>query len=153
MAKVKTIEMPQERLELAKRYLENAREELKKAGIIKETNTYRDYKYVSSASGLAFRGVLEALKALFLSRGIFKDNAEMNRKLKKHEIYFRVLKGIGGLGKDRDNLMYLLEDVYDILHIGGYYRELRDKKSIDSGFEKSQRILSIVEKHINSQKH
>ena len=75
MAKVKTIEMPQERLELAKRYLENAREELKKAGIIKETNTYRDYKYVSSASGLAFRGVLEALKALFLSRGIFKDNA------------------------------------------------------------------------------
>ncbi len=149
MPAVKTLEAPQERLELARRYLQNAREELKKAGLIKETNTYRDYKYVSSASGLAFRGVLEALKALFLDRGVFRNSSEMNRKLKRHDMYFRTLKGLSGLGKDRDILMYLLEDVYDILHIGGYYRELRDKKAIDSGLEKAERIIRIVEKHIS----
>ena len=150
MPAVKTLEAPQERLELARRYLQNAREELKKAGLIKETNTYRDYKYVSSASGLAFRGVLEALKALFLDRGVFRNSSEMNRKLKRHDMYFRTLKGLNGLGKDRDILMYLLEDVYDILHIGGYYRELRSKKAIDDGFEKAERIIRIVEKHIGA---
>ncbi len=149
MPSVKSLETPRERMELARRYLENARGELKNAGIIRDTGTYKDYKHISSASGLAFRGVLEALKALFLSKGVFKDSSEMNRKLKRHDMFFRTLKEISGLGKDRDRLMYLLEDVYDILHIGGYYRELRSKKAIDDGFEKAEKIIRIVEKHIN----
>ncbi len=41
--------------------------------------------------------------------------------------------------KDRNILMYLLEDVYDILHIVGYYRELRSKKAIDGRFEKVEK--------------
>ncbi len=53
------------------------------------------------------------------------------------------------MGKDRDRLLYLLEDVYDILHIGGYYRELRSKKAIDDGFEKVGKMIKIVERHVS----
>ncbi len=134
---------------MAKRYLQNAKEELKKAGVMRDVGTYKDYKYVSSASGLAFRGALEALKALFLAKRVFKDSAEMNRNLKRHSVYFERLSKMNGLGKDRDRLLYLLEDVYDILHIGGYYRELRNKKAIDAGFESVAKIIRIVERHIS----
>jgi hypothetical protein len=58
------------------------------------------------------------------------------------------LKSIKGLGKDRDLLLSLFDDVYNILHLGGYYRELQDKKAIDSGFEKVEKIIKIVESYI-----
>ncbi len=53
------------------------------------------------------------------------------------------------MGKGRDILIHLFNSVYDILHPGGYYRELQDKKAIDSGFEKAEKIIEIVEKHVN----
>jgi hypothetical protein len=56
------------------------------------------------------------------------------------------------IGKDRDVLMNLFDSAYGILHIGGYYRELKDKKAIDSGFEKVEKIVEIVEKHIANSK-
>ncbi|NPB02988.1 MAG: hypothetical protein GXO39_01045, partial [Thermotogae bacterium] len=71
-----------------------------------------------------------------------------NRNLKRHSVYFERLSKMSGLGKDRDRLLYLLEDIYDLLHLGGYYRELRDKKAIDSGFEKVAKMIKIVERHI-----
>ncbi|CUU08991.1 hypothetical protein JGI1_02230 [Candidatus Thermokryptus mobilis] len=48
--------------------------------------------------------------------------------------------------------MNLFDSAYGILHIGGYYRELKDKKAIDSGFEKVERIIEVVEKHIMNSK-
>jgi len=39
------------RLNLAKRYLENAKEDLKKDGIDKKANCYIDLKYISKAYG------------------------------------------------------------------------------------------------------
>jgi len=103
MAKIK------ERLELAKRYLENAKETLKKAGVDVKAGRYEDMKYIVEASGTA------------------------------------------RIGKDKDLLIKLFDDVYTILYISAYYRELRDKKAIDSGFEKVEKIIRIVEKHINGQ--
>ncbi len=35
--------------------------------------------------------------------------------------------------------------------LGGYYKDLQDKKAIDSGFEKVEKMILIVEKHINEQ--
>ena len=148
MAKLKTLQTPKERLEYAKRLLKNAKEELKKAGTINGVGMYADYKYVSSASGMAFLSALEALKALFLNFKIFDDTEQMNRKLKKHSLYTQFLKRISQLGKDRDKLLYLFEAIYDILHLGGYYRELRSKKAIDDGFEKVEKLIRIVEKYV-----
>ncbi len=152
MAKVKTIETPKERLELARRYLRNAKEDLKKAGVIKEAGVYEDVKWVSRACGTAYLSALEALKALFLAKGLYRDIGEIKDKLKKHSVYYDGLKRLSGIGKDRDILIYLFNSVYDILHLGGYYRELQNKKAIDAGFESVEKIIKIVEKHINSRR-
>ena len=119
------------RLNLAKRYLENAKEDLKKDGIDKKANCYIDLKYISKASGIAYLG---ALKALFIFKNLVSDEE---------------VKNIEGLGKYRNLLLALFDDVYNILHLGGYYRELQDKKAIDSGFEKAQKIFKIVKSYVD----
>ena len=53
------------------------------------------------------------------------------------------------LGKDRDVLIRLFDNVYSLLHLGGYYRRLQSKEAIDDGFEKVERIIRIVEKYIS----
>ncbi len=148
MPKVKVPETPKERLELAKRYLENAKEILKKAGIDRKVGEYIDLKYVSEASGTAYLASLEALKALFLWEGLI-DSKDLRKKLKRVDMYDSLLRKVIRIGKDRDLLIRLFDNVYSLLHIGGYYRELRSKKAIDDGFEKVERIIRIVEKHIN----
>ena len=140
-------ELVLKRLGLAKRYLENAKEDLKKAGIDKKANRYIDLKYISRASGTAYLGALEALKALFISKNLV-SNEELKNKFKKIEEFYKGLKNIEGLGKDRDLLLALFDDVYNILHLGGYYRELQDKKAIDSGFEKVKKIIKIVQSYV-----
>ena len=107
---------------------------LKKAGIDKKANRYIDLKYISKAYGIAYLGALEALKALFIFKNLVSDEE---------------VKNIEGLGKDRDLLLALFDDVYNILHLGSYYRELQDKKAIDSGFEKAQKIFKIVKSYVD----
>ena len=135
-------------MQLAKRYLQNARETLKKAGVDRRVGEYVDLKYVSEASGTAYLAALEALKALFLWEGLV-DEREVKSKLKRVEMYDSLLKRVMRIGKDRDVLIRLFDNVYSLLHIGGYYRRLQSKKAIDDGFEKVERIIRIVEKHIS----
>jgi hypothetical protein len=63
-------------------------------------------------------------------------------------MYYYYLNKVNQIGKDKDLLKGLLDDVYDILHLGGYYRELQSKKAIDDGFEKVERIIKIVESYV-----
>jgi len=101
MPKTKIPLTPEGRLELAKRYLKNAKEELRKAGIDRVVGRYIDLKHISSACGIAYLVALEALKALFISKGLISSE-ELNQRLKKVEGYYKGLKEIKGLGKDRD---------------------------------------------------
>jgi HEPN domain-containing protein len=137
------------RLNLAKRYLENAKEDLKKAKVDRKVGIYIDIKYISKASGTAYLSALEALKALFINYKIL-DEKEMKEKLNKVEMYDYYLKKVSQIGKDRDVLLKLFDEVYKILHLGGYYRELQDKKAIDSGFEKVEKIIKIVESYVKN---
>jgi len=137
------------RLNLAKRYLENAKEDLKKAKVDRKVGIYIDIKYISKASGTAYLSALEALKALFINYKIL-DEKEMKEKLNKVEMYDYYLKKVSQIGKDRDVLLKLFDEVYKILHLGGYYRELQDKKAIDDGFEKAQKIIKIVESYVKN---
>ncbi|MEO0139086.1 MAG: DUF5618 family protein [candidate division WOR-3 bacterium] len=148
MPKTKTPLTPEERLELAKRYLKNAKEVLKKSPIDKGAGVYEDLKYVSEASGTAYLSALEALKALFLWEGLITAK-EIKNKLKKIDMYAYYLSKTAKIGKDRDVLLKLFDSVYVILHLGGYYRELQNKKAIDAGFESVEKIIKIVERHIN----
>ncbi|MEO0148351.1 MAG: DUF5618 family protein [candidate division WOR-3 bacterium] len=146
MPKTKTPLTPEERLRLAKRYLRNAKEVLKKSPVDKEAGIYEDIKYVSEASGTAYISALEALKALFMFKKGW-DVEKVKEETKEVGSYRKILKTLP-IGKDKDVLIKLFSSVYDILHLGGYYRELQDKKAIDSGFEKVEKIIQIVEKHI-----
>jgi HEPN domain-containing protein len=137
------------RLNLAKRYLENAKEDLKKAKVDRKVGIYIDIKYISKASGTAYLSALEALKALFINYKIL-DEKEMKEKLNKVEMYDYYLKKVSQIGKDRDVLLKLFDEVYKILHLGGYYRELQSKKAIDDGFEKAQKIIKIVESYVKN---
>jgi len=148
MPKVKVPETPKERLELAKRYLENAKSELKNSPVDRKAGIYTDVKYVSGASGKAYLAALEGLKALFLWEGLLSAK-DIGMKLNKVDMYDHYLSKVSRIGKDKDVLKALFNEVYKILHLGGYYRELQDKKAIDSGFEKVEKIIRIVEKHIN----
>ncbi len=135
-------------MELAKRYLQNAREEIKLAGIDRRTGIYADIKYISGAAGKAYLATLEALKALFLWEGLLSAK-DLNRRLKKVDMYDSYLGRVMRIGKDRDVLKVLFNEVYKLLHLGAYYRELQSKKAIDDGFEKVEKIIRIVEKHIS----
>jgi HEPN domain-containing protein len=137
------------RLNLAKRYLENAKEDLKKAKVDRKVGIYIDIKYISKASGTAYLSALEALKALFINYKIL-DEKEMKEKLNKVEMYDYYLKKVSQIGKDRDVLLKLFDEVYKILHLGGYYRELQSKKAIDDGFEKVEKIIKIVESYVKN---
>ncbi len=130
---------------MAKRYLQNARETLKKAGVDRRAGRYEDIKYVVEASATAYAGTLEALKALFLWEGLVGDA----KKLKKVQRFYELLSRSTRLGKDRDLLIKLFDDVYTLLHVSAYYRELLNKKSVDAGFEQAEKIIRIVEKHIS----
>jgi hypothetical protein len=68
--------------------------------------------------------------------------------LTKIENYFVYISELSRIGKDRDLLKKLLKDIYEILHVNEYYRSLQDKKAIDSGFEKVEKIIKIVDDRI-----
>ena len=121
------------RLNLAKRYLENAREILKKAGVDRR----REAAYLSA---------LEATKALLILH-LNLDEDFIRRKVKDISVYKRYIRELK-IGKDGDYVQGLLKDAYDILHLGGYYREPQNKKAIDAGFEAVEKIIKFVESYL-----
>jgi len=95
------------------RYLENAKEILGKSPI--EDNRYADVKYVKSACGVAYLGVLKAIDEYLLKRGLSKK--ELPKKIEEYEKALQKHLSIhnGKLTKEFSTL-------YDELHIAGYYR-------------------------------
>jgi len=95
------------KLNLSKKYFENAKYLLKQAGTDKNKTLYLDIKYVSSASGIAYLSTLEALKALFILEGLISEE-DIKKKLTKIENYFGYISKLNRIGKDRDSLKKLL---------------------------------------------
>lgn len=99
----------------ALRYLENAKEVLSRSPI--EDNRYADVKYVKSACGIAYLGVLKAIDEYLLRTGVSRK--ELPKKIEEYEKALRKHLSIhnGKLTKEFSTL-------YDELHIAGYYRGL-----------------------------
>lgn len=95
------------------RYLENAKELLGKSPI--ESNRYTDEKYVKSACGVAYLGVLKAIEESLLSKGLTKKELP-----KKVEEYRKALMKYVSIHNGK--LLKEFDDLYDELHIAGYYR-------------------------------
>jgi len=97
------------------RYLANAKEILSKSPI--EDNRYTDVKYVKSACGIAYLGVLEAIKEHLIAKGISRKDLP-----KKIEEYEKALQKCVSIRNGK--LLKQFNDLYDELHIAGYYRGL-----------------------------
>jgi hypothetical protein len=95
------------------RYLKNAKEILNKSLI--EDHRYVDDKYVKSACGTAYLGVLKAIDEFLLKKGLTKK--ELPKKVEEYE---KALKKYTSLYDGK--LIKSFNDIYDELHIAGYYR-------------------------------
>jgi len=110
------------------RYIENAKETLKLAG--KDGKFYVDEKYVHSACGIAYIGMIKALDFLFDIKGVQKK-----RGRKSIEYYLVELSKL-----DRKLLSYL-NNGYKLLHLQGYYEGITDVKAIEAGFDNAISII------------
>jgi hypothetical protein len=113
------------------RYVENAREQLNKAG--KEDRNYIDVKYVHTACGTAYIGMLKALDVLFNIKQVPKKRG------RKSIEYYQ-----GNLSKIDKKLLHYLNNAYSILHIGGYYEGITEIKAIEAGFENAILIIEAL---------
>ncbi|MBM2813432.1 MAG: hypothetical protein HW421_194 [Ignavibacteria bacterium] len=121
----------------AMRYIENAEETLKKAG--KDGKFYIDEKYVKSACGIAYLGILKALDFLF-------DIKQIPKKRGKKSIeYYQ-----GNLSNLDKKLLNYLNSAYNVLHLEGYYRGENNVKVIEAGFDNALGVISALKPYSNN---
>jgi hypothetical protein len=117
----------------AVRYMSNAQGTLQKAG--KEDDYYADPKYVRTACGTAYCGVLLALDTWLTLKGV-----DMPKKPKRKSIEFYTANIATRDGK----LLKELTTVYRILHLGGYYEGECSVPIIQEGFNHAYSIISRI---------
>jgi hypothetical protein len=123
----------QERYALAMRYIANAKDYLQKAGI--EGDWYKDKKYVRTACGTAYNGVLEALDAYFELRKAGYLEAKKRKSIK----FYRE-----NLVEENKKMLKTLNSAYDILHLSGYYDGVLDMSLIKLGFQRAKEIIDLI---------
>ncbi|GAP71298.1 hypothetical protein SAMD00024442_10_30 [Candidatus Symbiothrix dinenymphae] len=132
--------MPNEQQEIIKqnayvesmRYMSNAKETLQKAR--KEDNFYADQKYVRSACGTAYSGMLLALDAHLKLKGV-----DMPTK-KRRSIEFYT----ANVGKLDGKLLKELNAAYSILHLSGYYDGIQVASVVKDGFDLAYSIIERI---------
>ena len=116
----------------AMRYMSNAKETLQKAR--KEDNYYADKKYVRTACGTAYNGVLLALDTYLELKGV-----EMPKKKRKSiEFYTANVAQLDG------KLLKELNVVYDVLHLSGYYDGVQDAVVVKRGFDVAFDVIDRI---------
>ena len=132
MSNIEQQELREKSYAEALRYMDNAKETLKKAG--KEDNLYSDKKYVRSACGTAYSGVLVALDAYLELKEV-----EMPKK-KRRSIEFYT-KNIARLDK---KMLTYLDVAYDTLHLSGYYDGNLSARVIQEGFDIAYQLIDKI---------
>jgi uncharacterized protein (UPF0332 family) len=120
----------------ALRYMNNAKQTLRKAG--KEDNSYSDRKYVRTACGTAYNGMLIALDTYLILKGVKKTKAR-----KSIEYY------CAEVGKIDRKLLAHLNNAYDILHLSGYYDGIRNVRVVKEGFDTAYTIIDKIKPEAN----
>ena len=118
----------------AMRYLDNANENLKQAQ--KDGKIYRDTKYVRSACGIAYSGVLVALEGFLISKGIHTPDSKRVRKSIEFYQY--------NLAKLDKKMLDNLTCAYKILHLYGYYDGIQNVNVIKEGFDHAKYIVNKI---------
>jgi hypothetical protein len=99
----------------AYRYMEHARGLLKAAAI--EDNIYLDKKPVREAFGTAYLAILEAINEALIKKGLTRKELP-----KSVDGYIAAIKK--HLSVNNGKLVREFDDLYEALHIAGYYRGL-----------------------------
>ena len=115
----------------AMRYVDNAKEQLIHAG--KDGKFYVDDKYVRSACGIAYSGLLRGLDFLFDIRKVQKQRG------RKSIEYYRSI-----LGNMDNKLLKHLNNGYEILHRYGYYDGGDKIGNIEEGFDDALSIIATL---------
>ncbi|MDR0303338.1 MAG: DUF5618 family protein [Chitinispirillales bacterium] len=118
----------------AVRYMNNAREALQKSKK-DDDGFYNDAKYVRSACGIAYLGVLRALDAWLTLKGIPKPNKKQRKSIEYYKDNVAKLDG---------KLTKRLNNAYNILHLSGYYDGETNIKVIQAGFESANEIIERI---------
>ncbi|MDR2448392.1 MAG: DUF5618 family protein [Prevotellaceae bacterium] len=125
-------ELKQKSYAEAIRYMNNAKETLQKAK--KEDNFYSDRKYVRTACGTAYNGVLHALDTYLM----LKDVEMPGKRRRSIEFYTRNIAKLDG------KLLKYLDSAYEILHLSGYYDGILDARVISAGFDNAYEIIDKI---------
>ncbi len=99
----------------ALRYLQNAKVILRSVPV--EDDIYTDVKPVRKACGTAYLAVLKAIDEHLLEKGWSKKDLPKSVEGYRQELRRRLAARNG-------RLMRKFENLYDLLHIAGYYRRL-----------------------------
>jgi len=118
----------------AMRYIANAKDYLQKAGMDNK-GLYEDKKYVRTACGTAYNGVLEALNTYLKLKN--PDVLKTDER-KTIDFYRR------NLAKDNKKILKALESAYYILHICGYYDGVKIPDIIKIGFKNAKEIIDSI---------
>lgn len=114
-------------IEEARRYVENAKDVIKKANYDTELKIYMDGKYVKMAGNTLWNGCLVALDAVF---GIRKYKGRPSIDKYKE----------AAAQRDRKLLATILAG-YNTMHLSMGYDGNKDKKVCDAGFENANAII------------
>jgi hypothetical protein len=114
------------------RYMDNAKEYLKNAQ--KDGEYYHDIKYVKTACGTAYSGILVALDG-FLR---LKDIKPKGKERKSIEYYQSNITKI-----DKKMLDYL-NSAYKVLHLWGYYDGIDKVSIVKEGFNEAYKIIDKI---------
>ena len=121
----------------AMRYIENAKEALNKAK--RQGKYYTDKKYVCTASGVAYSGMLVALDALMEIKNI-KVPAKSRKSIEWYREQLRKMDW---------KLLNEVNSAYLILHLNGYYEELMDANAINSGIDNAISVIKRIKPVMN----
>ena len=115
------------------RYMDNAKEFLKNAK--KDDNIYRDTKYVRTACGTAYSGLLIALDGLLMLKGADKPSKKQRKSV---EYYQSIITKIDKKMLDNFNI------AYKILHLSGYYDGIESVSVIKEGFDTAYKLIEKI---------
>jgi len=114
----------------AMRYIDNAKEQLKKSP--KEGKYYADLKYVKSAGGIAYAGIEKSAKWLIALKGI---------KIEKDADVSEITKSLAKINKKALNIF---NDLYFFLHKAVYYNGYNNVNKISDSLKDAALFIAFL---------
>ena len=115
------------------RYMDNAKEYLKNAK--KEDGFYLDKKYVKTACGTAYNGMLTALDCFLMLKGTDKPKGKMRKSIEFYQT---------NIAKIDKKMLNYLNGAYEILHLWGYYDGITKASIVTEGFDLAYSIIDKI---------